>query len=170
MAPDRRAIRDVTDRAESLLSFPPRPASEFEWEDLLVRIEMMPRVLRVAMEDVSPDDPEIRSLVGELVDQEIWTFRFLEEAAAHAEGWAVDSSSTAHVPAPLDDDGVRRFERLRAKNFAILQRRGIAVWEWRPTSGEDSGPTVHQLLAHLAECDVATLGRIRTAVRGSDAC
>jgi hypothetical protein len=154
------------DQTESLLKFPPRPASEFEWEDLLVRIETMPRALGIAMEDTSPDGPGLRSLIDELVDRETHASRFLEAAAARAEGWTADP---APVPGNAERDGPRRFERIRARNFAIVQRRGIAVWEWRAVPGED-GPTVYQLMEYLAESDVETLARIRAATRGSGAC
>jgi hypothetical protein len=70
----------------------------------------------------------------------------------------------------VEEDGVRRFERLRTRNFAMVQRRGIEVWEWRLETGDHTRPTVYQLLAYLAEGDIESLAKIRAATRGTDAC
>ena len=61
-----------------------------------------------------------------------------------------------------DDDPlgrVRRFAGLRARTFAMVQRRGLDVWDWRV---EGDG-TVYQLLRWLAEHDASLLTRLRAA-------
>ncbi|HLM66422.1 MAG TPA: hypothetical protein VK358_02795, partial [Longimicrobium sp.] len=44
-------------------TFPARPPSEVEWEDLLVRVEIAPRALRIAVEDAPGDQPEVADVL-----------------------------------------------------------------------------------------------------------
>ncbi|MDR0786364.1 MAG: hypothetical protein LBG44_00610 [Gemmatimonadota bacterium] len=175
-------MAEVTDGTESLrkqslqtrsfqtqlLNFNPHPASEFEWEDLLVRIETMPRVLHVTLEEAGTDHPRVRLLVEELAARESRASEFLEAAAGRAEGWSV--SPTGAPDDPHAESASHRFARMRARNFAMVQRRGIEVWGWRADSGEGPGPTVHQLMEYLAEGDVESLALIRAAAGEADAC
>jgi hypothetical protein len=161
--------RVVKAEIAGFLKYPVRPPSEFEWEDLLVRVETMPRVLRITVEEASADDPRVRALVDELAARESRAGFLLEDAAARAEGSGGSGSRAGFLPA-VEEDGVRRFERLRTRNFAMVQRRGIEVWEWRLETGDHTRPTVYQLLAYLAEGDIESLAKIRAATRGTDAC
>ena len=46
---------------DDLLKLPARPESEVEWEDLLVRLELMPKALRVELEH--PGRAEARDMI-----------------------------------------------------------------------------------------------------------
>src|SRR5690606_9470954 len=66
--------------AERILAHPPHPPSEVEWEDLLLRLEVMTKAIRIAAEEPTDgvDAPEVvRALVG----REVAARDFLERAA-----------------------------------------------------------------------------------------
>lgn len=137
-----------------LARYAERPGSVGEWEDLLVRLEIVPRVARNAVEDVRDADAA-RRVLDEAVDREREAGRLLEAAAGIGGG-------EGGAAAPEDDDPlgrVRRFAGLRARTFAMVQRRGLEVWDWRV---EGDG-TVYQLLRWLAEQDADLLARLRAA-------
>ena len=52
-----------------------------EWEDLLVRLEIMPRSLRGTLEDSRRDEAGLRETLEELLDRELRVGRWLERAA-----------------------------------------------------------------------------------------
>lgn len=131
-----------------------RPDSVGEWEDLLVRLEIVPRVARNAVEDVR-DAAAARQVLNEAVEREREAGRLLEAAAGIERGAPGEEMQE-------DDDPlgrVRRFAGLRARTFAMVQRRGLDVWDWRV---EGDG-TVYQLLRWLAEHDASLLTRLRAA-------
>lgn len=171
-----------------LQSHPELPESEFEWEDLLLRLEVMSRALRVEMENVNEDD--VQPILAELAGREALVQRLLEEASGIVSGASADSPSVgaagsdeARIPSlggesfvshdatatyqhggePAAGAAVDRFVRLRARNFAMLQRRGIEVWKWTIRSEPAAGATVFQLLSLLVGGDVEILGRLRQA-------
>ena len=43
---------------------PERPPSEVEWEELLVKLDIAPRALRVAVDDAGGDTPAVRAAAG----------------------------------------------------------------------------------------------------------
>ncbi len=159
----------MTDPETALLSYPPRPESEFEWEDLLVRIEVMPRALGVAIEEVGDMDPTMEAILAELVNREEIAQGLLEGAAAAAEGWDAPLSEASQVVI-LQEDNLARFVRLRVRNFAMVQRRGINVWDWAARLGDGRRATVYQLFGYLAAGDVETLAALRGAANGTGAC
>jgi hypothetical protein len=156
-------------RHELLARLPERPPSEVEWEDLLFRLELMLRAIRVVLEEI----PQAGSRSGrdgilhEMVGRERFVARFLEEAAAPT--GAVEGS--AGGAAAAGEDPVRLFLRLRARNFAMVQRRGIDVWNWSGGADDAGRATVYQVLSHLAAGDVAALAELRSHTRaGADSC
>lgn len=187
-------MTDDTIRADELRAFPERPESEFEWDDLLLRIEIMSRALRVEMEHAGRAD--VGPILAELTGREGVVRRLLEEVAVSepiqrdggesaggrtaemVEGQSDqrgEATGTGSVPASEIEAGpegdVNRFVRLRGRNFAMLQRRGIDVWNWRIRSAPAAGATVFQLLSLLAGGDVEILARLRRARAGvSDSC
>lgn len=169
---------------EELRNHPELPESEFEWEDLLLRLEVMSRALRVEMENAVPE--KAQPILLELADREAVAQRLLEEVAgvgqdpqegsgtggsqggraAHAEAGvpplsAVDETGYTSSVEASGSALVDRFVRLRSRNFAMLQRRGIEVWKWRIPSGLAAGVTVFQLLSLVVRGDVEILGRLR---------
>lgn len=158
-----------------------RPESEFEWEDLLVRLELMPRALRVTMGEVGASR-EVDSLLEALLKRELVVARFLEAAADRAA--PAGAGHRPEDPAPLptsptaasDDetqglvyqaDTLERFTSIRARSFAMMQRRGIDVWAWSGPLEDGSVATVYQVLADLVRSDVDTLAALRRTRAGA---
>jgi hypothetical protein len=56
------------------------------------------------------------------------------------------------------------FASRRARNFAMLQRRGINVWDWR--AEVDGEPvSMYQLVSAVVDADGERLARVRQAGR-----
>jgi hypothetical protein len=111
----------------------------------------------------------VRRVLVELMEREQWATRFLEYAA----GIAADgdrSRSDSSQPLERQIDTMDRFVQSRNRNFAIVQRRGIDVWEWEGPAAIHGGGTVYQLLAYLAGRDAASLAALRGAADGSRVC
>ena len=149
---------------------PARPASEMEWEDVLVRYEIAPRALRAALDDGDLQGPA-RARVGELmralVVNELWTqllFAAMRDRAGVSERPRVEMSQDD--PAALCE----RFARLRERNFNEVQRRGLEVWEWRADAPRLGPVTAYQLIQSSVELDGRTLAEARQALRGVGAC
>lgn len=148
-------------------TLPARPPSEVEWEDLLVRVEIMPRALRVAVEDAPPDDGDLRSILQRAVAMEaklqLQLMAMVDDVPMpDARGVAAlqDGISTA-------EELVAEYGRWRTRNFVMLQRRGINVWEWRVRGGDQDGATAYQLLLAAAARDGELLAAVRETVRES---
>jgi hypothetical protein len=109
-------------RPESLELLPRRPDSEIEWEDLLVRLELMPKALRVLLDDLEDDAPAVALLLRDLIARETFVRNFMERAAA-LEMSPPEQDSEAQ-PSRRQRDALDRFVRLRTRNFAIVQRSG----------------------------------------------
>lgn len=150
-------------------SLPARPAALPEWEDLLVRFEIMPRALRVTLEEAGRDRVRAAGILRRMVGSEALFSGWIERASpggAAMEERPVEPARTGDAPALAD-----RFASLRARNFAMLQRRGIDVWEWTAPL-EGAGPvTAHQMVASLVLDDAAALRALREGARlGAPAC
>ncbi|HEX8245609.1 MAG TPA: hypothetical protein VF541_19005 [Longimicrobium sp.] len=148
---------------------PARPASEMEWEDVLVRYEIAPRALRAALGDGDLQGPA-RERLGDLMRalgvNERWTqllFAAMRDRAGVSERPRVEMSQ--EDPAALFD----RFQRLRERNFNEVQRRGLEVWEWRADAPRLGPVTAHQLILASLELDARTLAEVRQALRGTAA-
>lgn len=146
---------------------PARPDSVAEWEDLLVRLEIAPRAVRVTLEEVEDSTSAARAL-RTAAYREAEVGRLLESAADLPQ-------SAGREDGVLAEDGLSalsiRFASLRARTFALVQRRGLEVWEWRAPLPSGSAVTVYQLLLWLAKQDAALLAELRRARRGGrDGC
>ncbi|MQA90656.1 MAG: hypothetical protein GEU90_10535 [Gemmatimonas sp.] len=141
---------------DSVLCYSPRPESEVEWEDLLVRLEVMPRALSLLLEDRDSTGGQSTDLLESLLEAELFTCFFLAQAASLPVTPVGDPANRS--PAT---DSVDRFVRLRARNFAIVQRRGIDVWLWKAEVGDGVSATVYQVLRALAERDSTVLAGVR---------
>ena len=149
---------------------PARPASEMEWEDVLVRYEIAPRALRVALGDGDARGPareRLGDLLRALVFNEMWTallFAAMRDRAGVSERPRLELMSPD--PAALAE----RFGRLRGRNFAEVQRRGIDVWEWKADAPRFGPATAYQVILASLELDGRTLAEVRDALRGAGAC
>lgn len=148
----------------SLRSFAERPPSEVEWEDLLVRLEIVPRALRLAVEDAG-DSPEVREVLNGALARE-WAVNDIYLPALRA-GQPVHAIERISVDAKVEGDADARamadtFARLRERNFAQVQRRGLNVWEWRSELEDGEGAvTAYQLMQWMARMDGETLAALR---------
>ena len=150
-----------------LQQFPERPPSEVEWEDLLVRLEIVPRALRLAVEDVG-DSPKARKVLANAVGSEYWVHQVLLPALRS--GTPVPGNPSASLDIERDGNEpdaaglAAAFTSLRDRNFAQIQRRGLGVWEWRSEVEGGSGSiTAYQLMQWMARTD----GELLAAVRAS---
>ena len=149
--------------AEEIAGLPARPPSIAEWEDLLVRLEIMPRALAGTLEGVDPE-PGVREIVRGLVERERWAGRWLEAVAVGVREDAVGS------PAASRADDLRwladRFASLRARSFAMVQRRGVEVWAWEGELADGARASVYQVLTALLRSDGAGLAALRATTLG----
>lgn len=149
---------------DELARFAPRPPSEIEWEDLLLRLEIVPRVVRNTLEETDPADSRLIELLGGIVEREARVGGWLEGIAADAAGREAPAGEPERAAGDVDWLS-RRFASLRARTFVMVQRRGLEVWGWEGDLEPGRGATVHQVLAWLAERDGAALLDLRQAVR-----
>jgi hypothetical protein len=146
-------------------AFPPHPPSEVEWEDLLVRLEIAPRALRLALAQTDPARPGMEVVLLNALVLELLLRGTLE---AMAEGREAPNSVGFEGPPggadPVEPDTlVGEIERHRLRNFMFVQRRGINVWEWRARRGFWDGATLYQLLGGAMLHDARLLAAIRGA-------
>jgi len=158
---------------KSFAAYPAEPVDIAEWEDLLVRFEIMPRALRNTLERVAAEGAAREALL-KLLAREEWaveTFGALREGNA-ASAPPAETEVATDPGGDLEDLAVRIAQR-RAKNFAQVQRRGLEVWGWSAMLGEHEKVTTFQLLRWLVAGDVAALAALRGAARadsGAGAC
>src|SRR3712207_7358012 len=108
--------------APDYAAFPERPPSEVEWEELLVRYEVTPRALRLAVDDAGPEHEEaVREVLARALADEAATADWLERARTGSP----DGLADAEMSVDSVDEAVGRFTGLRARNFAAVQRGGL---------------------------------------------
>jgi hypothetical protein len=152
--------------AEPIAALPALPPSIAEWEDLLVRVELMPRALRSTLEG-APGGPAVDGLLREMVEREARFGRWLQRLADAAAGVPAAEAAAAALPAAAAADLPERFGRLRARTFAMVQRRGLEVWRWAGELEGYGAPTVFQALTLLVHEDVRALAALRAARGGA---
>ena len=149
--------------------FAARPPSEIEWEELLVRYEIGPRALRFALDDGDANGPareRVCDLLRALVFNEQWTaarFDAMRTGVAASDDQSPRTEVLPDEPRALFE----RFERLRSRNFAAVQRRGLEVWEWQTEAHPHGQVTAHQLIQASVALDGETLAAAREARRGA---
>jgi hypothetical protein len=145
-------------------TLPARPPSEVEWEDLLVRVEIAPRALRVAVEDAPAGDRGVVQALGAGVAFERDLQAMLE---AIVDGRAPPDRPEASGLAGDDAQAlVAEYARLRMRSFVMVQRRGLNVWDWTVRGGPYDGATAYQLFQAAAHRDGVLLAEVRRAARG----
>lgn len=144
--------------AELLDQYPAVPDSEVEWEDLLYRLELMLKGLPIALEDAGDGD-RAGAVLDELVRREAEAAAFLRNACLD------EPVEGAFVIDPARADSLERrtaeFLRLRARVFAIVQRRGIEVWSWKGELASGRRETIYRVLRYLQQADTRALAALR---------
>ena len=156
--------------AARIAALPPRPADLPEWEDLLVRFEIMARALRVTLEEADGGGAAAAGVLRRIVREDAELASWLHGASTGEV--ARGASEPPLPPEPDDPRGLAdRFASLRARNFAMLQRRGIEVWEWTAPFGEAGPVTAHQMVTGRVAADAEALRELREGIRpGAAAC
>ena len=147
---------------DQIVTLTARPESVMDWEDLLLRLEIVPRVVRNTVDDLVDESVGVRVL-DEAARRERRVGDWLEQAAGLER--EADASRMAEEPVS-PADLARRFTSLRARTFAMVQRRGLEVWEWSAPLDGAEPVTVHQLLQWLVYSDGRLLADLREATRG----
>ena len=146
-------------------TLPARPPSEVEWEDLLVRVEIAPRALRVAVEDAPAGHPGVVRALAMGVMAEMALQRMLEAMVDGGELPADFGSGVEGMPGDAPAL-VAEYARLRFRSFVMVQRRGLNVWDWTVRGGPYDGATAYQLFQAAVQTDGALLAAVRGAARG----
>jgi len=147
--------------------FPERPPSEVEWEELLVRYELTPRALRVAVGDVGDEraGPALEEALVTLLTEEIEASGLLQSMRP---GTAAREGDRARTRGEGARAMVDAFADLRGRNFAAVQRRGIDVWEWSIDQG-GARVTPYRLIQSSVARDGEALATVRELARGARA-
>jgi hypothetical protein len=146
-----------------------RPPSEVEWEDLLVRYEIGPRALHIALDDAADVAGDARTrvcdLLRALVFNEMWTATAFEtmRTGARPPSDAVRIETMHSDPQAIYE----RYARLRGRNFAAVQRRGLEVWAWHADLHPHGDVSAHQLIQASVALDGETLAGVRAALKGA---
>ena len=146
-----------------------RPPSIAEWEELLIRLEIAPRALRIAVEE-APDTPELRTTLRRLLADEAVRTRRIDAMTdgsplpgsadgALSTGFSIDPAGATAEALAVE------FARVRARLFARAQRRGIDVWDWSGTLPDGTSLSAYQLLVGAMRADAELLSHVRSAVR-----
>lgn len=151
---------------------PARPPSVAEWEDLLVRLEIAPRAVRVTLEEAPAGDAEVRGLMARAVAHEAVSQRLVERLRL---GETLDPSEDGESVRGHTGEDLRAlldaFTSLRMRTFAMAQRRGVDVWEWEADHPEGYRVSVYQLFTGMVMEDARLLAALRERIRaGSPAC
>lgn len=157
---------------------PARPDSLPGWEDLLVRFEIMPRALRVTLEEAGRDPSTAAKILRRILESEALFSAWIEAASPGGSPPDGPGDPREELPRPPGAGGTSdpraladRFGSLRSRNFAMLQRRGVDVWEWTAAL-DGAGPvTAYQMVSALVREDAAALRELREGLRlGAAAC
>jgi len=147
--------------------YPAAPLSEVEWEELLVRYELTPRVLRAALDDVELAG-DVRERVGDLLRALVVNELLVTELfAAMRDARPVLREPRIEVMSADPRAAYERFAALRGRNFAAVQRRGLEVWGWRAEAPGQGTVTAHQLILASTALDAQTLAGVREALGGA---
>lgn len=141
-----------------------RPPSIAEWEEVLIRVEIAPRALRVAADDAG-DGPAVRAVLAAAAAAES---AFDDVIAAMRDEAEVPASSVDPGASGDGEEGdagalVDRFSQRRSRIFAQVQRRGLYVWDWSAGLPGGGRLTCYQLMAGMARHDGEVLAAVRAA-------
>ncbi len=148
-------------------AFPPHPADLAEWEDLLVRLELGPRALRLALEDIDRPSAALLEPLNRLVAMELWTSRALTAMRTGEmipEKIGLSHADPGNLAAALHKR-LLEYTALRDDNFGALQRRGIRVWAWSAELQGGGTVTAYQAVRRALQVDGEVLRAVRAAGR-----
>jgi hypothetical protein len=166
-------------RGDVFAAYPPRPQDVGEWEDLLLRWELGPRAVRLALQDHAGPADALLGCLARLLGAERRALRVLD---AMRQGGTVSADADLtddQAPDDAPDGGTaeevlwRRYQRyaaLRSQNFATLQRRGLGVWEWVAPLEGGGEVTAYRLVRRALDIDAEVLAEVRSAGRRAAAC
>ena len=154
--------------SDTLAAVPPRPPGIAEWEDLLVRFEIAPRIAATVLEEIPPERWEHPLAPAG------WSpcnhLAHLGEREQTLNGWIDALRQGEAVPAaretPMPGDApahLARFARLRGRNSGAVQRRGVEVWEWAAPTPGGGVVTLYQVLALAVRHDGRHISAMRAA-------
>ncbi len=149
------------------VAFPPRPADLAEWEELLVRFELGPRALRLALDDIARPSASLLDPLNRLVATELWTSRALTAmriGETIPEKVGLSHADPANVPVALRKR-LQEYTALRDDNFGARQRRGIQVWEWSAELESGGTVTAYQVVRRALQVDGEVLRAVRAVRR-----
>lgn len=145
------------------------PPGIAEWEELLVRFELGPRIALTALEEipthrwseaVSSDGWSPREHLAQLVGRELEVEAALRSLqAGEPLGGRTPEPSAELEPQVL----LAEFARVRGRNFGAVQRRGVDVWQWTAAHPQWGTVTVFQLLSAAVGHDGRHVRGIREA-------
>lgn len=148
-------------------AFIARPPSEVEWEDLLVRYEIGPRAFRVALEDADDLAGDARTRVCDLLRALVMNEMLVAGAFELMRTGARPTDEVRAVTLADEPRAIhQRYEQLRGRNFAAVQRRGLEVWDWHADIHPHGEVSAYQLIQASAALDGETLAAVRAAMKG----
>jgi len=163
---------------EVLAVFPARPRDVGEWEDLLIRFELAPRAVRLALDTarsgIDDVDPTLAGAADHLFElaareAEAWSWMQALREGGTLRPWSASWVRPAGETAALRAD-LERFGSLRARNFVWVQRRGLDVWDWEAALPGGGTVTAFRLISYLVREDGRHVAGIREALREAGAC
>ncbi len=149
----------------------PHPPHVAEWEELLLRVEIAPRALRVAVEGAPSGSPAVREALARALLMDHACVDALDAMASGGGLPAIVAPDAAFtVSAPPEGQGAEEMAvdlaAVRARLFARVQRRGLEVWRWEGALPDGRRLTAWQLLLGVMRRDGATLDAVRAARQG----
>jgi hypothetical protein len=146
-----------------------RPASVGDWEDLLVRLDIGPRAVRLAVEELPPPEEGGRDarwrraeeVLRELVLGEVRARSWLDAMREGRPLPEVPRTPSLGLESGDVEGLLHRFTEHRARNFAAAQRRGLEVWEWEGDAPAGGRVSAYQLLSGRAAEDGRAIGALR---------
>lgn len=147
-------------------AYPPQPPGVAEWEDLLVRFELGPRIAASVLEDIprdrwntAADGRSPCEHLAHLASRERALAGWLDAMRSGARlEWAEDQPVPGDAAAQLD-----RFARLRSRNSGAVQRRGVDVWAWAAPHPDGGTVGVYQALSVAVRHDGRHIAAMRAA-------
>ena len=149
--------------------FPAAPPGIAEWEELLIRFELGPRIAATALEEIPAERWRDVGHAGAWSPREHLAHLAASEAELEAGLRALQSGESLRSHAAEQQVGLEprvyldEYTRLRSRNFGAVQRRGVDVWAWAAPHPEWGTVTIYQLLSAAVRHDGHHIRRIREA-------
>jgi hypothetical protein len=165
--------------ADPFSAVPAMPPGIAAWEELLIRLELGPRAVRITLEGAAPGDwvgrtdeagwnaaAHLAHLAARESEVAAWLAALRDGTALEPWRDAPDAGTFVDVGTGAIERDVYAYTERRSRNFAAVQRRGLEVWDWRSDHPEHGPVSTYQLLSYLVQHDGRHLARLRLALRG----